>query len=115
MEFSLDSYKMLARMAGVAHRTKDVPTAKDAFTLLWKRLDRETLDDHCVARETFNAEFARAYRSSDNPPCTSAPAPALDRAALSRVQSRIAARDIANTAKSVALDCAAFYAAKSPA
>lgn len=117
MEFSLDSYRMLGRQCGAAHRiardTGNVKAATDLFTTLWSRLDRETLQDHCDARAAFNAAFGPAYRGGVNPPCVAPPPPpprqSDDRTDGTDEYQTMARRE---RRKSVALDCAAFYASK---
>lgn len=116
MLYSLDTYRALARIAGIAHREKDVPTATDAFKLLWQRLGGETSLDHAEARAVFNGAFANAYRGKADAYIDHAPAPAptngycgADSPALAK--SRVSRLPI-DTRGSVALDCAAFFNAK---
>lgn len=130
MEYSLDSYRMIARAAAIAHREKDAPTATNSFALLWQRLDRENLTDHCDARAAFNIAFARAYRGQASDYIDPAPAPALvcnegrcTRGCAGKCKGlgsrdapapapRYSRRDdkVARQVRSAALDCAAFFA-----
>lgn len=129
MQFSLTSYQMLGRACAVAHRqardTGDSASATILFKELWNHLDRESLSDHCEARQAFNVAFGNAYRGRETP--APAPAPDPSRGVL-RSQSgmiegpdpdcdppapapapRSAPRRSPSVA-SVALDCAAFFA-----
>lgn len=113
MEFSLTSYRVLGECCGLAHRTAIDTGNKDAatklFATLWERLDRESPQDNCDARATFNAAFGRAYHGQlDAPPPP--PPPDVRAMALKAVAKAINARKANRDRKSAALDCAAFYA-----
>ena len=106
MKHPRESYQTIARQCAYAHRMQDRASAGAFFAELWKRLDSECLKDHCDARAIFNDTFGYAYRTKWSPDDDT---PALARAVgVNAVKSAVAPAP----RKSVALDCAAFFARK---